>query len=130
MGSMQLPQWVARFNRHVTNPVQRLWAGWVPAMGILEHVGRKSGKPYRTPLNVFTTDEGIAVLLTYGPDRDWLKNVVAADGARLKRYGKTVGIEQPRVVSKAEAATHVTGFWKPIFARLPFDDAVLFRRVG
>jgi deazaflavin-dependent oxidoreductase (nitroreductase family) len=110
--------------------VQRLWAGWVPAMGILEHVGRKSGKPYRTPLNVFTTDEGIAVLLTYGPDRDWLKNVVAADGARLKRYGKTVGIEQPRVVSKAEAATHVTGFWKPIFARLPFDDAVLFRSVG
>jgi deazaflavin-dependent oxidoreductase (nitroreductase family) len=130
MGSMQLPQWVARFNRHVTNPVQRLWAGWVPAMGILEHVGRKSGKPYRTPLNVFTTDEGIAVLLTYGPDRDWLKNVVAADRARLKRYGKTVGIEQPRVVSKAEAATHVTGFWKPIFARLPFDDAVLFRSVG
>ncbi len=127
---MQLPQWVARFNRHVTNPVQRLWAGWVPAMGILEHVGRKSGKPYRTPLNVFTTDEGIAVLLTYGPDRDWLKNVVAADGARLKRYGKTIGIEQPRVVSKAEAASHVTGFWKPIFARLPFDDAVLFRSVG
>ena len=130
MGSMQLPQWVARFNRHVTNPVQRLWAGWVPAMGILEHVGRKSGKPYRTPLNVFTTDEGIAVLLTYGPDRDWLKNAVAADGARLKRYGKTIGIEQPRVVSKAEAASHVTGFWKPIFARLPFDDAVLFRSVG
>ena len=129
MGSMQLPQWMARFNRRVTNPVQRLWAGWVPAMGILEHVGRKSGKPYRTPLNVFTTDEGIAVLLTYGRDRDWLKNVVAADGARLKRYGKTFGIEQPRVVSKAEAAGHVTGFWKPIFARLPFDDAVLFRSV-
>ena len=28
-GVMQLPQWLARFNRHVTNPVQRLWAGWV-----------------------------------------------------------------------------------------------------
>ena len=41
---MQLPQWLARFNRHVTNPVQRLWAGFAPGMGILEHVGRKSGK--------------------------------------------------------------------------------------
>ena len=40
---MQLPQWLARFNRYVTNPVQRLWAG-APGMGILEHVGRKSGK--------------------------------------------------------------------------------------
>ena len=44
MVAMQLPQWLARFNRHVTNPIQRLWAGWAPTMGILEHVGRKSGK--------------------------------------------------------------------------------------
>ncbi len=64
---MQLPQWLARFNRHVTNPVQRLWAGFVPTMGILEHVGRRSGAHYRTPLTVFTTDDGIAILLTYGP---------------------------------------------------------------
>src|SRR5882724_7758306 len=75
---MQLPQWLARFNRHVTNPIQRMWAGWVPTMGILEHVGRKSGKPFRTPLTVFSTDDGVAILLTYGPNRDWLKNITAA----------------------------------------------------
>ena len=44
---MQLPQRLARFNRYVTNPVQRMWAGWAPSFGILEHVGRKSGKTYR-----------------------------------------------------------------------------------
>ncbi|MBI3689846.1 MAG: nitroreductase family deazaflavin-dependent oxidoreductase, partial [Mycolicibacterium aromaticivorans] len=55
---MQLPQWLARFNRYVTNPVQRLWAGFVPTMGILDHVGRRSGAHYRTPLTVFTTDDG------------------------------------------------------------------------
>lgn len=27
---MQLPQGLARFNRHVTNPIQRMWAGWLP----------------------------------------------------------------------------------------------------
>jgi len=64
---MQLPQWLARFNRYVTNPIQRMWAGWAPTMGILEHVGRKPGKPYRTPLSVFSTDDGIAVLLTMAP---------------------------------------------------------------
>jgi hypothetical protein len=47
MGFMQLPQWLARFNRYFTNPIQRLWAGWAPGMGILEHAGRKSGKQYR-----------------------------------------------------------------------------------
>jgi len=75
---MQLPQWLARFNRHVTNPIQRLWAGYIPTMGILEHVGRRSGRQFRTPLTVFSTDEGVAILLTYGPDRDWLKNITAA----------------------------------------------------
>jgi hypothetical protein len=46
MVGMQLPQWLARFNRYFTNPIQRLWAGWAPGMGILEHAGRKSGKQY------------------------------------------------------------------------------------
>jgi len=81
IGVMQLPQWLARFNRHVTNPIQRLWAGWAPTMGILEHVGRRSGKRFRTPLTVFSTADGVAILLTYGPDRDWLKNVTAAGAA-------------------------------------------------
>ena len=57
MVGMQLPQWLARFNRHVTNPIQRIWAGWAPTMGILEHVGRRSGNAYRTPLTVFSTEE-------------------------------------------------------------------------
>ena len=125
---MQLPQWLARFNRHVTNPIQRMWAGWAPTFGILEHVGRKSGKPYRTPLTVFSTDDGVAILLTYGTDRDWLKNVVAADRASMRRYGRTFALADPRVMSKAEAAPSVKGAWRPIFARLPFEQAVLFRR--
>ena len=129
MEAMQLPQWLARFNRHVTNPIQRLWAGWAPTMGILEHVGRKSGKPYRTPLTVFPTHDGVAILLTYGPDRDWLKNITAAGGGRMKRYGKTFRLSDPQVLSKAEAAPAVKGLWGPIFARLPFEQAVLLTRV-
>jgi hypothetical protein len=58
MGRMQIPQWVARFNKYVTNPVQRIWAGYAPTFGILEHVGRKSGKQFKTPLTGFSTDEG------------------------------------------------------------------------
>ena len=125
---MQLPQWLARFNRHFTNPIQRMWAGWAPTFGILEHIGRKSGKPYRTPLTVFSTDDGVAILLTYGPNRDWLKNVQAAGGASMRRYGKTFALADPRVMSKAEATPSVKGAWRPIFARLPFEQAVLLRR--
>ncbi|BBZ00879.1 peptidase [Mycolicibacterium chitae] len=126
---MQLPQWLARLNRYVTNPIQRRWAGRAPSFGILEHVGRKSGKPYRTPLTVFSTDEGVAILLTYGPDRDWLKNLTAAGGGRMQRRGRTFAVTDPRVVSKAEAAPRIKGLGRNLFPRLPFENAVLLRRV-
>jgi deazaflavin-dependent oxidoreductase (nitroreductase family) len=128
MASMQLPQWLARFNRYFTNPIQRMWAGWAPTMGILEHVGRKSGRPYRTPLSVFSTDDGVAIMLTYGPNRDWLKNITASGGAHLRRYGKSIELVDPEVVPKAEAARAVKSRWRPIFARLPFEQAVLLKR--
>ena len=125
---MQLPQWLARFNRHVTNPIQRLWAGWAPGFAILEHIGRRSGKRYRTPLNVFSTDDGVAILLTYGPNRDWLKNLTSAGHGRIQRYGKTFDIAEPRVMPKAAAAPSVKGLARPVFSRLPFEYAVLLRR--
>ncbi|MFM9033527.1 MAG: nitroreductase family deazaflavin-dependent oxidoreductase [Mycobacterium sp.] len=122
---MQLPQRLARFNRYVTNPVQRLWAGWAPMMGILEHVGRRSGRLYRTPLTVFSTGDGVAILLTYGPDRDWVKNLTAAGGGRLRRHGRVVAVRAPRVVSRDEAAAHITGFGRRVFPKLPFASALL-----
>jgi deazaflavin-dependent oxidoreductase (nitroreductase family) len=131
---MQFPQGLARFNRHVTNPIMRLWAGWVPAHAILEHCGRRSGKSYRTPIVVFTAHiddrAGVAIMLTYGPNRDWLKNITAAGGGRMRRYGRTFGVTDPKVVSKAEAASHVARGWRPIFARLPFEEAVLLTKTG
>lgn len=122
---MQLPQRLARFNRYVTNPVQRLWAGWAPMMGTLEHVGRRSGRVYRTPLSVFSTDDGVAILLTYGPDRDWVKNLIAADGGRLRRHGRAHTVRHPRVVTREQAAAHVTGLGRRVFPRLPFENALL-----
>jgi deazaflavin-dependent oxidoreductase (nitroreductase family) len=128
MVGVQAPQWLARFNKYVTNPIQRLWAGWAPGMAILEHVGRKSGTQYRTPLIAFSTDDGIAIHLTYGRNRDWLKNIVAAGRADVRRHGKTFGVTEPRVVSRQEAAGHVTGLGAALFGRLPFDEAVLLTR--
>lgn len=119
---MQIPQSVARFNKYVTNPVQRLWAGWAPSFAIIEHKGRKSGKEFRTPVTAFKTADGVAILLTYGPDRDWLKNLNAAGGGKIVRRGKTHDVVNPRVVSRDEAAALVKS---RAFGKLPFDQAVL-----
>lgn len=111
-----------------------MWAGWAPSFGILEHVGRRSGKPYRTPLNVFDAEvdgkPGVAIPLAYGPDRDWLKNLNAAGGGRMRRHGKTFGVTNPQTVTKAEAASHVSGAAQRIFPRLPWEQAVLLTKTN
>ena len=96
--------------------------------------GRRSGKPYRTPLTLFNADvdgkPGVAILLTYGPDRDWLKNLNAAGSAQMRRHGKTFGVSNPRTVTKEQAAPHVSGAARRVFARLPFEQAVLLTKTG
>ena len=129
---MQLPLRLARFNRHVTNPIQRMWAGWAPSYGILEHVGRRSGKPYRTPLTVFNAEvdgkPGVAIPLAYGPDRDWLKNLTAAGGGRMRRHGKAFAVTNPQTLTKDQAAPHIVGAARRVFARLPWEQAVLLTK--
>ena len=125
---MQLPQWLARFNRHVTNPIQRMWAGWAPTMGILEHAGRRSGKRYRTPLTVFSTEDGVAILLTYGPDRDWLKNLQATNGGRVKVGGKTFDVTNPRVVETAEAVGLLKPPWRQLLGHAGVAHTLLLTR--
>jgi hypothetical protein len=46
----------------------------------------------------------------------------------MRRYGKTFELTDPRVMPKAEAAQFVKGLWRPIFATLPFEQAVLLAR--
>ena len=80
---MVLPKGLARFNRVATNRVNKYVVNWAPGFGMIVHKGRKSGKEYRTPVNVFRTADGFVVALTYGPDADWVKNVLAADGCTV-----------------------------------------------
>jgi uncharacterized membrane protein required for colicin V production len=46
-------RWLAKINIAFTNRITGLFAGWLPGFGIVTHVGRESGKVYRTPMNVF-----------------------------------------------------------------------------
>jgi len=128
---MVYPRWYARWNRLATNKLVRLWAGWVPAMGLLIHSGRKSGRRYRTPLNVFPTDDGLAIFLPYGADTtEWLKNLHAAGGASMQRYGKTYRVTNPRIMPKTESQPYVLPRWRPIYAMSPFDETLLLTKVA
>jgi deazaflavin-dependent oxidoreductase (nitroreductase family) len=96
---MPLPKGLARFNRWVTNPMTRTFAGRLPGFAIVVHRGRTSGRLYRTPVNAFARpDGGYTLALTYGPDSQWVRNVVAQGGCTLETAGRRVEQTNPRVV--------------------------------
>ncbi len=122
---MRVPRAVANFNRRVTNPAARSISPWLPGQGTLEHVGRTSGRRYRTPLLVFPTEEGFVVLLGYGPQTDWVKNVVAGGRAVLHKRGKDIVLTDPRLTSKAEAAPLIIGPARVFYRLFPYNEAAL-----
>jgi deazaflavin-dependent oxidoreductase (nitroreductase family) len=81
----------------VTNPVLRPVAGRLPGFGVVLHRGRRSGRLYRTPVNVFPVGQGFVVALTYGPNIDWVKNVLAAGGCQLVHRGHRVDLVRPKL---------------------------------
>ena len=94
---MAIPRAVTRFNKAVGNKVLIHLAGHGPFVE-LEHVGRRSGKTYRIPLNAFRHGDTVTFALTYGPDVDWLRNVRAANGARLRMRGSMLTLGAPVAV--------------------------------
>jgi deazaflavin-dependent oxidoreductase (nitroreductase family) len=85
---MAIPHAVGKLNKVATNKVLVHLAGHGPFIE-LEHVGRRSGRVYRVPLNAFRTDDTVTFALTYGPGVDWLRNVRAAGGCRV-RMGREI----------------------------------------
>lgn len=104
---MPLPRALARFNRHVTNRIARPAAGRVAPLGVVLHLGRHSGRLYRTPVLAVRDGDGWTIPLTYGPQVDWLRNVLAAGGCILERSGRRIELTGPRVLSGAEALSQV-----------------------
>ena len=51
---------------------------------------------YRTPVNVFRRGDRYLFALTYGPQSEWVHNVLAAGGCTLVRRGRRLALTEPR----------------------------------
>lgn len=100
---MHLPRRLARINRRVINPIQRTYAGVIPGHGIVEHTGRRSGRLYRTPVLVFRSGTGFAIIVGYGLQSDWLRNLLAADGGKLRHRRREYLLSAPSLLTGDDA---------------------------
>ena len=79
---------MARFNRQVLNRLTRPLARHLPGFGVIIHRGRRTGRIYETPVNVFRSTDEYVVALTYGARADWVRNVLAAGNCDLIAQGR------------------------------------------
>jgi deazaflavin-dependent oxidoreductase (nitroreductase family) len=93
-----LRHFVTRF----INPITRLFAGHMPSFGMLTYSGRKTGRIYHTPINVFRRGDEYIFVLTYGSDASWVKNALAAGECRLRTRGRDVRLTHPQLVIDAK----------------------------
>lgn len=82
--------------------VNRAW-GWWSSTGLppsfqqtIEVRGRMSGKPRSNPIVIVSIDGKRYLVSMLGPQSDWVKNVIAANGEAILRHGRR---EKVRLVS-------------------------------
>lgn len=111
-------RWVAKFNLAVTNRITGRFAAHLPGFGILSHIGRKSGRVYRTPVNVFAAPGAFLIALTYGEEAHWAQNVLTARGCGIETRGVQYHLAAPVVVHD------------PSRRQFPFPVRVVLRVIG
>jgi deazaflavin-dependent oxidoreductase (nitroreductase family) len=117
---MTLADRLARFNKRLPNRVIGMIAGRrLSPVAFMVHRGRRSGRRYRTPVLPLPLPDGYLISLPYGPDRDWLRNVLAAGGGTLQRGGRQVELTGPRLLDAAGAAPLLPAALRPVLRVVP-----------
>jgi deazaflavin-dependent oxidoreductase (nitroreductase family) len=99
---------VRRMNRSVTNPRVMRTAGTAGTQtSVIEHVGRKSGRTYETPVDTIPARTGFLIALPYGTRADWVRNVLASGSATVVTQGDRVDVDRPTVVATADVAGQI-----------------------
>jgi deazaflavin-dependent oxidoreductase (nitroreductase family) len=111
---------VRTFNKRFLNRLFLKFAGVSRTpFAVIRHVGRRSGKPYETPIIVMPGEGGFVVALTYGPEVDWYRNVIAAGQCGLLWHGNEYAIEEIKPMDKQAA-----------LAVFPFPFSPILRLLG
>jgi deazaflavin-dependent oxidoreductase (nitroreductase family) len=100
------------------NPVARRFAGWMPGFGLLTYRGRKTGRDYKLPVNVFARGEHFIFVLTYGSESQWVKNVLAAGECDVRVRRRDVHLVEPELITN------------PPWEVLPWPARLIERRVA
>ena len=76
---------------------------WLPMWAMLHTRGRRSGRPFSTPVQVRTHEHWFVIALPWPERSQWVQNVEAAAGCRLTWRGEEHWTDAPERVDRAQA---------------------------
>lgn len=88
---------LTRLGNVVLRPIAE--TGWIGPWGTIEHVGRRSGRHYRTPVAILVAGDRLLIPVPFGLGTQWVQNVLAGGGATLHWHGRDVTVTDPRIVA-------------------------------
>ena len=95
------PRIGTRFMNEVIDPilVRRGISGSGRAeVGTLEHIGRRSGRRYLTPVHPEPTADGFRIIVPLGLRSEWMQNVQAAGHCRLQLHDTVYELDEPALL--------------------------------
>lgn len=95
---------------------------FMPLWALVQHRGRKSGKPYQTPIAIIgSTSKTVYVGLPWGRRTDWIRNLEAGGGTLVWK-GQTFAVAEPAFVTKHEVLAEASGLRRRVARRWAMDD--------
>ena len=115
-------RWWREHRRFGTDYVNRVVNPWLERhgliggsrgeLGLIEHVGRKSGIVRQTPIHPMPIADGFRIIVPVGEGSEWLRNVLAAGHCRLLIGDTVLDLDEPVLETPAD----VPGIPRPVCA--------------
>jgi deazaflavin-dependent oxidoreductase (nitroreductase family) len=101
--------WLSSHRRSGTRWVNRVADPWLVShgivvrsngeIGLIEHVGRRTGIVRQTPVRPVPTEDGFRIVVPLGLESEWAQNVLAAGHCRLLIGNTVFDLDEPMLVS-------------------------------
>jgi deazaflavin-dependent oxidoreductase (nitroreductase family) len=97
---------------------------------VVRHVGRKTGRPYETPVVAVNHNGSVYIALPYGERTDWLKNVLVSGSATVMSGGDRYDVDRPEVIPMAEATEFFGAKEQRLQRRFGVKTCLLLHRIA
>jgi len=120
-----LPKGIRQFNKRLLNRLTgKIARSSFGPFSIIYHVGRRSGKTYETPIIAIPSADAFIVALTYGPEVDWYRNVVASGRCKILWHRHETVVQKIEPMETKEALPYVPLFERKILRFIGTQDFV------